>query len=75
MRTNFDARILSSYNYCNILTVTNADGTTTKVYNGPPEIGIHVYYDQDSANKEFFDDFAVRISGSGTPYGGAQIQY
>ena len=47
----------------------------TRVYRGPPEIGIHMYYDQSGANKKFFDDLAINIQGSGTPYGGAQIQY
>ena len=75
-RTNFDSRLLSQTNdYCNIASVTNADGVVTRVYRGPPEIGIHMYYDQSGANKKFFDDLAINIQGSGTPYGGAQIQY
>lgn len=75
--TNFDNRISSSSNnYCSFTTVTNAtNGAVQTVYSGPPEIGIHMFYDQSGANKKFFDDFAVRIQGSGTPYGGSQIQY
>lgn len=67
--------LLSATNYCTFAMVTNAEGVVEEVYAGPPEIGIHVFYDSGGANKKFFDDFAVRISGSGTPYGGSQIQY
>lgn len=73
--TNVDNRILSSTNYCAVAVVTNGDGSVESVYAGPPEIGIHMYYDQGGANKKFFDDLAIRIPGSGTPYGGTQIQY
>lgn len=74
--TNVDARLTSSSNlYCSFNVVTNADGTVSKDYIGPPEIGIHMFYDQSGANKKFFDDFALKIPGSGTPYGGSQIQY
>lgn len=75
VRTNFDARLTSSSAYSNLVAVTNADGVVEKVYIGPPEIGIHMYYDQSGANKKFFDDLAINIPGSGTPYGGSQIQY
>jgi|GEM_PF-2208201 hypothetical protein len=65
----------SETNYCSFASVTNAEGVVEEVYAGPPEIGIHVFYDSGGANKKFFDDFAVKIQGSGTPYGGSQIQY
>ena len=75
MRTNFDVRLSSTNAYSNLVSVTNADGVVERVYRGPPEIGIHMYYDQSGANKKFFDDLAIKIQGSGTPYGGSQIQY
>ena len=71
-----DTAVLSAANYCTFTSITNAtNGVVSEVYAGPPEIGIHVFYDSGGANKKFFDDFAVHISGSGTPYGGSQIQY
>lgn len=75
MRTNFDARLSSTNAYSNLVAVTNADGIVENVYRGPPEIGIHMYYDQSGANKKFFDDLAIKIPGSGTRYSGTQIQY
>ena len=41
----------------------------------PPEIGIHVFYDRNAANETFFRDFALRLEGFGSPYGGTQIQW
>lgn len=61
--------------YCRFKTVTNANGVVEQVYDGPPEIGLHVFYDQEGANKKFFDDFAVFIPGSGLRYSASQIQY
>ena len=70
--------LLHSTNYCassfyNI--VTNGDGLVSTNYIEPPEIGIHVFYDQEGANKKFFDDFAVFIPGSAVRYTASQIQY
>ena len=71
-----DTAFLSATNYCTFASVTNAtNGVVSEVYAGPPEIGIHIFYDIGGANKKFFDDFGVKIPNSGTPYGGSQIQY
>ncbi len=41
----------------------------------PPEIGVHVFYDSEGANLQFFDDFALRLEGFGSTTGGTQIQW
>jgi hypothetical protein len=53
--------------------VTSAGFDVVGTTNCPPEIGIHVYYDQSGANNKFFDDFALRLEAF--PDGGNQIQY
>ncbi len=58
--------------------VTNVDSRlTSDNFNIilPPEIGVHVYYDQEGANKKFFDDFAIRVEGYAAATGTTQIQY
>jgi hypothetical protein len=42
----------------------------------PSEIGVHVYYDQLGDNKQFFDDFAMKMDGFQSAGPGVdQIQY
>ena len=41
----------------------------------PAEVGIHVFYDRNAANETFFRDFALRLEGFSSPYGGTQIQW
>jgi len=57
--TNIDSRI------------TSADFSTLQ----PPEIGLHIFYDRNAANETFFKDFAIRLEGFYSPYGGTQIQW
>ncbi len=58
--------------------VTNLDSRlTSENFDSiqPAEIGIHVFYDLAGANHKFFDDFAIRMEGYASVYGGTQIQY
>ncbi len=58
--------------------VTNIDSRVTSAHFNtlkPPEIGIHVFYDRNAANETFFRDFALRLEGWTSPYGGTQIQW
>lgn len=38
--------------------------------NRPDEIGLHGYYDSNTANDQFFDDFSIKFAGSGGAGGG-----
>lgn len=58
--------------------ITNVDSRLTSGNFGtlrPPEIGLHVFYDRNAANETFFRDFALRLEGFSSPYGGTQIQW
>jgi len=58
--------------------ITNTDSRITSAGfadNPNAEFGIHLFYDRNSANENFFRDYAIRLDSTGSPYGGTEIQW
>jgi hypothetical protein len=59
-------------------TVTNNDSRITSegfATNQNAEFGVHLFYDRNSNNENFFRDLSIRFDVEGIPYSGTQIQW
>lgn len=59
-------------------TITNIDARVTSegfATNQNAEFGVHLFYDRNSNNENFFRDLAIRFDLEGVNYGGSQIQW
>jgi hypothetical protein len=59
-------------------TMTNIDARVTSEHfetNRNAEFGVHLFYDRNSNNENFFRDLAIRFDMEGAAYGGSQIQW
>lgn len=58
--------------------ITNTDHRITSAgfaIDQPAEIGLHLFYDRNSANETFLRDLAIDLGSIGSEFGGTQIQW